>query len=88
MPAAPTAGFLPAELQFQPRSITTRKLKVVVPIRFISFLTWAESPSASAPVIEAPVDTLMSDSLQEKLDLIGGVNDFYIRESKHIGCLH
>ena len=64
----------------------TRKLKFVVILLLVSFLAWAQAPSASAPAIEARADALLKQlSLEEKIDLIGGVNDFYIRGIKHIG---
>jgi len=47
---------------------------------------WAQPPSLSTPAIEARADAMLKQlSLEEKIDLIGGVNDFYIREIKHIG---
>jgi len=64
----------------------TRKLKSVVILLLVSFLAWAQSPSPSTPAIEARADAMLKQlSLEEKIDLIGGVNDFYIREIKHIG---
>src|ERR1700689_5145813 len=65
----------------------TRKWKfVVIAIIATSLATWAESPSSSTPAIEARADALLKQlSLEEKIDLIGGVNDFFIREIKHIG---
>src|SRR2546429_4129399 len=63
-----------------------RKLKFVVLLLLASFLVWAQSPSPSTPAIEARADGLLKQlSLEEKIDLIGGVNDFYIHEIKHIG---
>ena len=39
----------------------------------------------SQPDVEARVDSLLKQlSLEEKVDLIGGVDDFYIREIPHI----
>ncbi|MGA7634664.1 MAG: glycoside hydrolase family 3 C-terminal domain-containing protein [Terriglobales bacterium] len=47
---------------------------------------WGQAPSASTPAIEARADAMLKQlSLEEKIDLIGGVDDFYIREIKHIG---
>jgi len=47
---------------------------------------WAQAPSASTFVIEARADAMLKQlSLEEKIDLIGGLDDFYIREIKHIG---
>src|SRR6266446_9363980 len=63
-----------------------RKLKFVVLLLLASCLVWAQSPSVSTPAIEARADGLLKQlSLEEKIDLIDGVNDFYIREIKHIG---
>ena len=48
--------------------------------------TWAQQPSASSPATEARVDAMLKQlSLDEKIDLIGGVDDFYIGQIKHIG---
>lgn len=65
----------------------TRKLNSVVILLVFSFLAaWAQAPSVSNPSIEARVETLLKQlTLEEKIDLIGGVDDFYIREVKHIG---
>jgi len=47
---------------------------------------WAQAPSASTFAIEARADAMLKQlSLEEKIDLIGGLDDFYIREIKHIG---
>ena len=47
---------------------------------------WAQATSASTSAIEARADAMLRQlSLEEKIDLIGGVDDFYIREIKHIG---
>src|SRR5258708_38738080 len=65
----------------------TRKLTFIVILLLASLPgTWAQAPSVSTPAIEARADTLLKQlSLEEKIDLIGGVDDFYIREIKHIG---
>jgi beta-glucosidase len=63
----------------------TRKLKFVVILLLVS-LGWAQAPSLATPAIEARADALLKQlSLEEKIDLIGGVDDFYIRGIKHIG---
>jgi beta-glucosidase len=63
-----------------------RKLKLVVILLLVSSLAWAQAPSLSTPAVEARADALLKQlSLEEKIDLIGGVNDFYIRKIKHIG---
>ncbi|MGA7298853.1 MAG: glycoside hydrolase family 3 N-terminal domain-containing protein, partial [Candidatus Sulfotelmatobacter sp.] len=55
-------------------------------VNIIVLAAWGQSSSVSSPAIEARVDALLKQlSLEEKIDLIGGVNDFYIREIKHIG---
>jgi len=47
---------------------------------------WAQSPSASTSANESRADTMLKQlSLEEKIDLIGGVDGFYIREIKHVG---
>lgn len=64
----------------------TRKLKFAAIFFLVSFLAWAQKPSVSTPVIEDRANTLLKQlTLEEKIDLIGGVDDFYIREVKHIG---
>src|SRR6266853_2665025 len=65
----------------------TRKLNFIVILLLASLpATWAQAPSPSAPAIEARANAMLKQlSLEEKIDLIGGVNDFYIREIKHIG---
>ena len=48
-----------------------------------SAFTQNAQPSAE---VETKVDSMLKQlSLEEKIDLIGGVDDFYIREIKHIG---
>jgi beta-glucosidase len=65
----------------------TRTLKSVVVLLAFSLLTaWAQAPVPSNPAIEARAEALLKQlSLEEKIDLIGGIDDFYIREVKHIG---
>jgi beta-glucosidase len=64
-----------------------RKVKVLAILLLIScFAASAQAPSPSNPAVEARVEALLKQlSLEEKVDLIGGVNEFYIREIKHIG---
>ncbi|MGA3088169.1 MAG: glycoside hydrolase family 3 C-terminal domain-containing protein [Terriglobales bacterium] len=64
-----------------------RKFSFVLLVFFlVSRLAWTQSPSPSTTVVEARVEGLLKQlSLEEKIDLIGGVNDFYIREAAHIG---
>jgi beta-glucosidase len=64
----------------------TRRLHSLVLLLLISLVAWAQAPAPVAPAIEARADAMLNQlSLEEKIDLIGGVNDFYIREIKHIG---
>jgi beta-glucosidase len=65
----------------------TRNVKFLALLLLISWLpAGAQAPSAATPAVEARVDALLKQlSLEEKVDLIGGVLDFYIREIKHIG---
>src|ERR1035438_7512784 len=69
------------------RSAMMRKLKFLTTLLLISwFPAAAQAPSASTPSVEARGDAILKQlSLEEKVDLIGGVNGFYIREIKHIG---
>jgi len=65
----------------------TRKLcSVVILLVVVSVAVWAQAPSGSNPSVEARAEALLKQlTLEEKIDLIGGVNHFYIREIKHIG---
>ena len=65
----------------------TRNVKFLALLLLISWLpAGAQAPSATTPAVEGRVDALLKQlSLEEKVDLIGGVHDFYIREIKHIG---
>ena len=46
----------------------------------------SQPPSLSTPAVEARANAMLKQlSLEEKIDLIGGVDDFYIREIQHIG---
>ena len=56
-------------------------LLLVLPL----FVAWSQAQTASADV-EARVDSLVKKlTLEEKIDLIGGVDDFYIRANEKIG---
>ena len=47
---------------------------------------FAQAPKPDSPEIEARVDSMLKQlTLEQKIDLIGGVNDFYIRDIKQIG---
>jgi len=49
------------------------------------FLAWSQAQTSSTGV-EARVDSLVKKlTLEEKIDLIGGVDDFYIRANEKIG---
>ena len=64
----------------------TRKLEFFVLLLLVSSLAQAQAPSATTPAIEARTAAMLKQlSLEEKIDLIGGVDEFYIREIKHIG---
>ncbi len=64
----------------------TAKTKFFAILLLLSFPAWAQAPSLSTPAIEARADAMLKQlSLEEKIDLVGGINDFYIREIKHIG---
>jgi beta-glucosidase len=48
--------------------------------------TFCQAPQASSTDTEVPVDSLLKQlTLEEKVDLLGGVDDFYIRDIRHIG---
>src|SRR5207245_5839190 len=67
------------------RKIRIRRLRWIAAL----VLLWVvpvvcQTPQPQADV-EARVDSLLKQlSLEEKIDLIGGVNDFYIRDIPHI----
>jgi beta-glucosidase len=65
------------------------KRKLALTLIFVNIAVLAargQAPSASTPAIEGRADAMLKQlSLEEKIDLIGGVNDFYIRAIKHIG---
>jgi beta-glucosidase len=65
------------------------KSKLALTLIFINFAilgVWSQPPSLSTAAVEARADALLKQlSIEEKIDLIGGVDDFYIREIKHIG---
>jgi beta-glucosidase len=66
----------------------TRTSKIVLILALLLSLgcALAQPPSLVTPAIEARAEAMLKQlSLEEKIDLIGGVNDFYIREIKHIG---
>ena len=59
---------------------------LLILVNVIVFDAWSQAPSATTPAIEARAESMLKQlSLEEKIDLISGVNDFYIREIKHIG---
>jgi beta-glucosidase len=61
-------------------------LILIVFVNFAVLASWAQAPSAITPALEDRANAMLKQlSLEEKVDLIGGVNDFYIREIKHIG---
>src|SRR5208282_5335431 len=48
-------------------------------------LAWSQAPTSS-PDVDARVDSMLKKlTLEEKVDLIGGVDDFYIRANDKIG---
>jgi beta-glucosidase len=63
-----------------------RRVQWIAAVLLISFLpVLCQTAPPSQPEIEARVDSLLKQlSLEEKVDLIGGVDDFYIRDIPHI----
>lgn len=63
-----------------------RKIRLIVVVLLLSVLPGlCQAPQASSADTEARVDSLLKQlSLEEKVDLIGGVDSFYIREIPHI----
>src|SRR5271165_6991941 len=66
-----------------------RNLRVCVPLVYLVFFSLAafcQAPLADSADVEARVDSLVKKlTLEEKIDLIGGVDDFYIRANEKIG---
>lgn len=51
-----------------------------------AFFAFGQANQAAPANVESRVDSLLKQlSLEEKIDLLGGVDDFYIRDIKHIG---
>jgi beta-glucosidase len=65
----------------------TRKIHFVAFLLLLSVLAaWAQAPVPLNPSIEARADAILKQlTIEEKIDLIGGYHDFYIREIKHAG---
>jgi beta-glucosidase len=64
----------------------TRRLRPFILLLFLPlFLAWSQAQTSSADT-EARADSLLKKlTLEEKIDLIGGVDDFYIRANEKIG---
>ena len=68
-----------------------RKISFIVVIFFCTLsLLWSQNSSSSLSPTPSDIETraekmLKQLTLEEKIDLIGGVDDFYIREIPHIG---
>ena len=64
-----------------------RKLSFGLAILFLSSVAaLAQAPAASSPEIEQRVDKLLGQlTLEQKIDLLGGVDDFYVRAMPQIG---
>src|SRR5277367_6834981 len=66
-----------------------RNLRVCVPLVYLVFFSLAafcQAPLADSAAIESRIDSLLKKlTLEEKIDLIGGVDDFYIRSNEKIG---
>src|SRR6202034_252035 len=61
------------------------RLRPLVFLLICSPLTWSQAQTSSTDV-DARVDSLLKKlSLEEKIDLIGGVDAFYIRANEKIG---
>ena len=64
-----------------------RKLSFGLPILCLSsVVALAQAPAASSPEIEQRVDKLLGQlTLEQKIDLLGGVDGFYVRAMPQIG---
>lgn len=62
------------------------KLAILLILLTVCLGAFAQTPSVSTPTIEARAEALLRQlSLEEKIDLIGGLDNFYIRDIWHIG---
>ena len=65
------------------------RIKLILFLVFISSFGVAQEPrsaTSSDSSVEARVDSLLKQlSLEEKIDLLGGVDDFYVRDIRKIG---
>jgi beta-glucosidase len=58
----------------------------LVIVLFLSVAMRAQAPAASSPEIERRVESLLGQmTLEEKVDMLGGVDDFYIRAMPRLG---
>src|SRR5579863_4107522 len=58
----------------------------LVIVLVLSMATQAQAPAASSPEIERRVESLLGQmTLEEKVDMLGGVDDFYIRAMPRLG---
>ncbi|MGA7575566.1 MAG: glycoside hydrolase family 3 C-terminal domain-containing protein [Terriglobales bacterium] len=65
--------------------ITVVMASAIVLVNFVP-AAWPQAPSATTPAIDNRAEAILKQlSLEEKIDLIGGLDDFYIRGIKHIG---
>jgi beta-glucosidase len=65
----------------------SRRLRLSAALIVVTLFSALAIPqSASKPDVEARVESMLKQlSLEEKIDLIGGLDDFYIRDVKRIG---
>ncbi|HYW37803.1 MAG TPA: glycoside hydrolase family 3 C-terminal domain-containing protein [Terriglobales bacterium] len=62
-----------------------RRLQRIFLFLVLPFLAWSQAQTSS-PDVEARVDSLLKKlTIEEKVDLIGGVDSFYIRANEKIG---
>lgn len=63
-----------------------RPIPVVTLLAFAMLTAAAQTPSTSSPQVEARVDSILSKmTLEEKIDYIGGVDDFFVRAVPRLG---
>ena len=69
------------------RSSRQRRLQTLVFVLIFAIPAVAQSVAQSQAASERRVDSLLKQlTLEEKVDLIGGVDDFYIRAVPKIGA--
>ena len=63
-----------------------RKLTVSCAVLLLASLSFAQAPSPPSPEVEQKVNAILSRmTLEQKIDMLGGVNDFDVRGYPELG---